>query len=158
VVRLFTDFVSVQAADVMQRVLQRVRQAQGALGSGPDAFGLIHADIHQRNYLFNGRDVRLIDFGDCGWSHYLYDFAVTLNELDGMPNYAALRAGLLAGYRSVRELAPAQEALIDTFVMLRRLQDVTWFVKVRDDPSYRQRSAEVEERVAVLERVIEDGA
>jgi Ser/Thr protein kinase RdoA (MazF antagonist) len=69
VVRLFTDHVSLAAAEVMREVFRRVRRAQEELGSGPDTFGLIHADIHQKNYLFRDGDVHLIDFGDCGWGH-----------------------------------------------------------------------------------------
>ena len=76
--RFFTDNISVAAADVMREALRRARRAQRVLGDGPETFGLIHADIHQHNYLFRGHDVRLIDFGDCGWSHYVYDLAVTL--------------------------------------------------------------------------------
>ena len=34
----------------------------------------------EKNYLFHGGEVRLIDFGDCGWGHYLYDLAVTVSE------------------------------------------------------------------------------
>jgi Ser/Thr protein kinase RdoA (MazF antagonist) len=97
----------------------------------------------------------LIDFGDCGWGHYLYDLAVTLSELEGLPNYAALRAALLAGYRSVRELSPAHESLIDTFIMLREVQNVTWFVKAREDPSYRGWATQIGERVAALERALD---
>ena len=67
-------------AAVTQAVFQRVRRVQDELGGGPDTFGLIHADIHQKNYLFCDGQLRLIDFDDSGWGHYLYDFAVTLNE------------------------------------------------------------------------------
>lgn len=149
-VHLFTDHVSPDAADVVRRVLQRVRQAEDVLGGAPDTFGLIHADIHQRNYLFRGREVCLIDFGDCGWGHYLYDLAVTLSEVADLPLVAGLRAGLLAGYRQVRDLSRAEEGLIDSFVMLREVQNLTWFVTARDDPSYRHYAARVREGVVGL--------
>jgi Ser/Thr protein kinase RdoA (MazF antagonist) len=158
VVRLFTDRLSADAADVIRTVFQRTRKAQQALGSRPDAFGLIHADIHQKNYLFHGRDVRLIDFGDCGWGHYLYDLAVTLSELEDLPHRAELRAALLAGYRQARDLSPSHEALINTFVMLREAQNLTWVVTVRDDPSYRERAAQIGEGVTALERLANTGA
>lgn len=158
VARLFTDCVSVEAADVMRAVFRRVRRAQEELGSMPDMFGLIHADIHQKNYLFSGHDVRLIDFGDCGWGHYLYDLAVTVSELDELPHRTELRAALLAGYRQVCDLSSTHEALIDTFVMLREVQNLTWFVKARDDPSYQRRAAQIGERVALLERLVGAGA
>jgi Ser/Thr protein kinase RdoA (MazF antagonist) len=150
-VRLFTDSVSVEAAEVVREVVQRVRQTQQELGNGPETFGVIHADIHQKNYLFRGHDVRLIDFGDCGWGHYLYDLAVTVSELRVLPHMNELREALLAGYREMRDLSPAHEALIDTFVMLREVQNLTWFVKARDDPSYAGRTAQIGERVTALE-------
>lgn len=153
-VRLFTGGLFVQVADVMRRVLQRTRQAQRTLGSGPDAFGLIHADIHQKNYLFHGRQVRLIDFGDCGWGHYLYDLAVSVSELEGLPNRAELRAALLAGYRQMRDLSLTHEAMIDAFVMLREVQNLTWFLQARNDPSYQGQAAGIGERVTRLERLL----
>jgi Ser/Thr protein kinase RdoA (MazF antagonist) len=158
IARLFTDYVSVEAADVVRAVFRRVRRSQDELGSMADTFGLIHADIHQKNYLFSGRDVRLIDFGDCGWGHYLYDLAVTVSELVDLSHRIQLRAALLAGYRQVRDLSPVEEAFIDTFVMLREVQNLTWFVTVRDDPSYRERAAQIGERVTVLQRRVGTGA
>jgi Ser/Thr protein kinase RdoA (MazF antagonist) len=154
VVRLFTDHVSEAAAEVMREVFRRVHRAEEALGSGPDTFGVIHADIHQGNYLFHDGDVRLIDFGDCGWGHYLYDLAVTLSELACLPHASTLRAALLDGYRHVRELSPAHEALIDTFVMLREVQNLSWFVTARDDPTYRERANQIGEGIAALERLL----
>jgi Ser/Thr protein kinase RdoA (MazF antagonist) len=82
-------------ADAAMRAVQEVRRE---LGVGPEAFGLIHADLHQENYLFDGAAIRAIDFDDCGWGHYLYDLAVTVSELSGRPDYDDLRAGLLRGY------------------------------------------------------------
>jgi Ser/Thr protein kinase RdoA (MazF antagonist) len=124
------------------------------MGDGSAAFGLIHADIHQKNYLFDKGELRLIDFDDCGWGHYLYDFAVTLNEIVSLPRSAALRGALLAGYRRVRDLSPTHEAMIDTFIMLRDLQDVAWFLQERDNPSFGTRAAHIGNGVARLERFL----
>lgn len=155
---LFADHVSDHAARVMRRVLQQARRAQHALGGAPDNYGLIHADIHQRNYLFDHGAVRLIDFGDCGWGHYLYDLAVTLSELENSPRLDQLRTALLSGYRQERDLSVEQEALIDSFVLLREVQNLTWFVSARDDPNYRARAAQIAERVARVERQLALGA
>ncbi|HEX6509745.1 MAG TPA: phosphotransferase [Chloroflexota bacterium] len=158
VVRLFTDQFSLESARVMQEVFRRVRRAKEELGSGPGTSGLIHADIHQRNYLFRAGDVHLIDFGDCGWGHYLYDLAVTLSELEVSPRRAAQRAALLAGYRRDRGLSPAHERLLDTFVMLREVQNVTWFLRDQDNPSSPEQAAQIGERVAALQRLLDAGA
>jgi Ser/Thr protein kinase RdoA (MazF antagonist) len=157
VVRLFTDYLSRQAADVMRSVFQRMREAEQALGNGSDAYGLIHADVHQKNYISHRKEVRLIDFGDCGWGHYLYDLAVTVSELEDGPQRTELRQALLAGYRRERNLSPAQEALIDAFVMLREVQNLTWVLRARDDPSYQRRAAQLGERVIVLEKLLATG-
>ena len=111
----------------------------------------------EKNYLFHGGEVRLIDFGDCGWGHYLYDLAVTVSELVDLPHHSQLRAGLLGGYRQVRPLSPAHEAFIQPFVMLREVQNLTWFVMLRDDPLYRDRAARIGEGVAMLARVVGSG-
>lgn len=157
VARLFTDHVSPAAAGVVRAVFRRVRRVQEALGGGSDTFGLIHADIHQKNYLFHDGAVRLLDFGDCGWGHYLYDLAVTVSELEALPRCSALRAALLAGYRRERDLSPAQEAWIDTFAMLRDVQNLTWFLHERENPSYQSRTARIGERVVRLERLLGAG-
>jgi Ser/Thr protein kinase RdoA (MazF antagonist) len=157
VVRLVTDGLSPQVADVMQSVFQRTRQAKHVLGSGSDAYGLIHADVHQKNYLFHHNEVRLIDFGDCGWGHYLYDLAVTVSELEDGPQRTELRSALLAGYRRQRDLSPTHEALIDAFVMLREVQNLTWVLRARDDPSYQRRAAQLGERVTALEELLATG-
>jgi Ser/Thr protein kinase RdoA (MazF antagonist) len=158
VVRLFADSLSPHAADVMCRALQQTRQAQEGLGSGPDVYGLIHADIHQKNYLFHGGQVRLIDFGDCGWGSYLYDLGVTLSELDDLPQRRELRVALLAGYRQIRDLSTTEESLIDTFVMLREVQNLTWFLREPDDALYQTWTAQIAERVTALEKRLAAGA
>jgi Ser/Thr protein kinase RdoA (MazF antagonist) len=43
----------------MCEVIRRVRRVQAALGSGSDTFDVIHADIHQKNYLIQGDELRL---------------------------------------------------------------------------------------------------
>jgi Ser/Thr protein kinase RdoA (MazF antagonist) len=73
-----------------------------------------------------------------------------VSELAGLPRRTELRAALVAGYHQVRELSHAHEALIDTFVMLREVQNVTWFLKLRDESCYRSRTAQIGEKVRVL--------
>ena len=67
------------------------------LGSKPDAFGLIHADLHLENALFDGDAVRVIDFDDCGFGYWLYDLAVPLWDNRYRADYPAFRAALLEG-------------------------------------------------------------
>jgi Ser/Thr protein kinase RdoA (MazF antagonist) len=110
------------------RVAARARQVMTRLGDGPDAVGLIHADLHLDNALFAGADVRLIDFDDCGIGYRLYDVAVALWELRHRADYAAFRTALVAGYTAHRPLPADQLAYLDAFIAVREVAFGLWFV------------------------------
>ena len=97
-----------------------------AYGRAPERFGLVHADIRLANLLVDGPHVRVIDFDDCGFSWFMYDFATTVSFFEDHPQVPDLKAAWVEGYRSVAQLDPADEAELDTFVMLRRLLLVAW--------------------------------
>lgn len=105
------------------------------LGDRPADFGLIHADLHQWNYLFHQEQVGVIDFDDCGYGHWLYDLAVTLYCLEDRPGFTALKDAFLTGYRRRRPLSVQQEEHLQTFVALRRLQDLLWVIGERERPT-----------------------
>jgi Ser/Thr protein kinase RdoA (MazF antagonist) len=95
-------------------------------GQDPERFGLVHADLRLANVLFDDGDVRVIDFDDCGFSWYVYDFATAVSFMEDHPQVPELRAAWVRGYRSVAALEPAAEAELETLVMLRRLLLVAW--------------------------------
>ena len=97
-----------------------------AYGQGPDRYGLVHADIRLANLLVDGDRVRVIDFDDSGFAWFMYDFATTVSFMEDHPRVPELREAWLEGYRSVAPLDAADEAELDTFVMLRRLLLVAW--------------------------------
>ena len=68
----------------------------------------------------------MIDFDDCGFCWFLYDFATTVSFFEDHPQVPELKDAWVEGYRSVAPLAAADEAELDTFVMLRRLLLVAW--------------------------------
>jgi Ser/Thr protein kinase RdoA (MazF antagonist) len=138
-IQLVGALCSPEDAATVAATIDRVWTTLQDLGTGPDGFGLIHADLHQENYLFARGEVRAIDFDDCGWGHHLFDLAVSLFEIRHLPHYPARRAALLAGYRSIRPLPTEQERHLDPFFALRHLQLLLWALDSRDHPAFRDR-------------------
>jgi Ser/Thr protein kinase RdoA (MazF antagonist) len=97
----------------------------GALGEERD-YGLVHADLHQYNYLFCGQDVRATDFDDCHFAPLAYDIAVTLWYLVGRPQFEAMREAFLGGYERVRPLPEGLEAQLAAFTLARQLSMMQW--------------------------------
>jgi Ser/Thr protein kinase RdoA (MazF antagonist) len=134
---LVSDHCSPQDAAIVACTIEQIRAVFHELGEGKEVFGIIHADLHQENYFFQHRAPRVIDFDDCGWGHYLFDLTVTLRELAHLPTYPALRAALLAGYRTIRPFPQQHEAYLETFFALRRIQLLIWVIESRDHPTFR---------------------
>jgi Ser/Thr protein kinase RdoA (MazF antagonist) len=111
---------------VLGRLDATIRRRLEAYGRSPERFGLVHADIRLANLLVDGPHVRVIDFDDCGFSWFMYDFATTVSFFEDHPHVPELKAAWVDGYRSVAPLDSADEAELDTFVMLRRLLLVAW--------------------------------
>jgi Ser/Thr protein kinase RdoA (MazF antagonist) len=120
-----------RAADLIEQRLQK-------FGQDPSRFGLIHADMRLANLLVtdstdssdssdsSGGGIRVIDFDDCGFGWYLFDIGASLSFIEHRPEVPELTDAWLRGYRGVLPL-PAQDAAeIPTFVLLRRLQLVSW--------------------------------
>jgi len=133
--------LSPQECRVLDTVAERVGQTMRTLGEGPEVFGLIHADIHQWNYLFHKGQVHLIDFDTSGWGYFLYDIAVTFSTLLNHPNLPALRTAFLQGYRQVRPLPVEQEACIDTFIAARIFGHTQWIAAHTGEPAFGDRAA-----------------
>jgi Ser/Thr protein kinase RdoA (MazF antagonist) len=132
--------LSREGRHILDAVGERVRSTMDRLGNDREVFGLIHADLYERNYLFSGTEVHAIDFDGCGWGHYLFDIGVTFSTLLARNDYLALRQAFLAGYRRVRPLSIEHEALIDTFIAGRLMCHVLWLAAHIDEPAYGERA------------------
>ena len=111
---------------VLEQVEAKVRNRLAAYGKSPERFNLIHADMRLANLLVGKTGTRLIDFDDCGYGWFMYDFAASISFIEDDPRIPDLRAAWLRGYRSVHTLSAEDEAEIDTFIMLRRMALLAW--------------------------------
>jgi Ser/Thr protein kinase RdoA (MazF antagonist) len=109
--------------DPARRLLQRRLEQYGA---GPDVFGLIHADLRLANLLVDGTDITVIDFDDCGLGWYFYDFGTAVSFFEDDPAVPEWQDAWATGYRSRRPLPAADEAMLPSFVLLRRLLLLAW--------------------------------
>jgi Ser/Thr protein kinase RdoA (MazF antagonist) len=119
-----------------------VRERLAALGTAPDRFGLIHADLGFENVLVaDDGSAIVIDFDDCGPGWYLYEIASVLYPLEDDSRFAEYRDALVAGYRGEGELTDAMLAHLPTFLMCRRLATLGWtFSRPDTDHAQRQRA------------------
>ena len=63
----------------------RLRARLAAFGTGPDRYGLVHADIRLANLLVDDGRVSVIDFDDSGFSWYLYDVGTSVSFFEHEP-------------------------------------------------------------------------
>jgi Ser/Thr protein kinase RdoA (MazF antagonist) len=112
--------------ELLGRLDETIERRLESYGQSADRFGLVHADIRLANLLVDDGHVRVIDFDDCGFAWFMYDFATTVSFMEEHPRVPELREAWLEGYRSVAPLSAEDEAELDTFVMLRRLLLVAW--------------------------------
>ncbi len=111
---------------VLGRLDRVLAQRLARFGTGPERFGLVHADTRLANLLVDGGRVSVIDFDDSGFSWFLYDVGTSVSFFEHQPHVPDLVASWLAGYRRVLSLPAEDEAEIWTFIMFRRLLLVAW--------------------------------
>jgi Ser/Thr protein kinase RdoA (MazF antagonist) len=112
--------------ELLDRLDATIAARLRAYGEADSRFGLVHADLRLANLLVDDQEIRVIDFDDCGFSWFMYDFATAVTFREDHPRVPELREAWVRGYRSAAELEPAAEAELETLVMLRRLLLVAW--------------------------------
>lgn len=118
--------VGAEEREVLGRLDGVLSRRLAGFGAGPHRFGLVHADLRLANLLEDGDQTYVIDFDDCGWGWFLYDFGTAVSFFEHDPRVPELTDAWVRGYRTVRTLPAEDEAELPTFVMMRRLLLVAW--------------------------------
>jgi Ser/Thr protein kinase RdoA (MazF antagonist) len=110
------------------RAAQLLQQRLTEYGSGPERFGLVHADLRLANLLVDGSAITVIDFDDCGLGWYFYDFGTAVSFIEDDPALPEWQDAWLAGYRSRARnpMSATDEDMLASFVLLRRLLLLAW--------------------------------
>lgn len=135
---------------VLTRVENAIRSRLESFGKSPDRFNLIHADMRLANLLIDGNRTRLIDFDDCGFGWFLYDFAAAISFIEDDPRIPDMKAAWLEGYRSLRSISKEEETEMDTFVMLRRMALLAWIGSHIEAPEPQALAPDFADRTAAL--------
>jgi Ser/Thr protein kinase RdoA (MazF antagonist) len=112
--------------EILTRLDDVLRARLLAFGTGPDRYGLVHADTRLANLLVHDGSVSVIDFDDSGFGWYLYDLGTAVSFFEHEPVVPALVDSWLEGYRRAGRLSAEDQAEIWTFIMFRRLLLVAW--------------------------------
>jgi len=127
-----------RAIAVIDEALGEIRGRVVRFGDAPSRFGLVHADLRLANLLVDGPHLRIIDFDDCGFSWFVYDFASAVSFIEHEPILPGLLQAWSAGYRRAAPLPAEDAAEIPTFVMLRRVMLTAWLASHAEVPFARE--------------------
>jgi len=111
---------------VIEQALALIGQRLERFGIEADRFGLVHADLRLANLLVEAEHLRIIDFDDCGFSWFMYDFATAVSFIEHEPIVPELLRAWRRGYSQVAPLSAEEIDEIATFVVLRRIVLSAW--------------------------------
>ncbi len=105
----------------------------------PKRLGLIHADLHFGNLIFNNKGIAAIDFDDCGFGFLIYDLAIPIISMSFNKHITKVqqmhfRSKLLEGYSQLREFDKHDQIILDDLIMARHLVMLGWLNSRSDNP------------------------
>jgi len=120
---------------LLDRAATAIRTALARYGTAPDRFGLIHGDLRLANLLVDGNRLSVIDFDDCGFGWFLYDFAAAVSFFEDTPAVPALTEAWVAGYRRLAPLSAEDLGVLPALILLRRMLLLAWVASHPEAPT-----------------------
>lgn len=111
---------------VIDTALANVRAELEALGTGPEAYGVIHSDFTPENVLLSPGGMTLIDFDDFGEGWWLFDLATVLFWYHWHPRGEEFAEALIEGYERRFPIPEAARAALGGLVVARALTYFGW--------------------------------
>ncbi|MDG4720527.1 MULTISPECIES: phosphotransferase enzyme family protein [Thalassospira] len=120
---------------LLEKVCRHLNQKLLVFGMGREKFGLIHADLRLANLLVDADRLGVIDFDDCGFGWFGYDFAAAISFIELDPIVQALKEAWVEGYRTIAPFSSTDYQMLESFVMLRRLLLTAWIASHPETPT-----------------------
>jgi Ser/Thr protein kinase RdoA (MazF antagonist) len=111
---------------LLTRATRALADDLNAYGTGPETFGLIHADLRLANLMVKGDTLTAIDFDDCGFGWWAYDLASALSFIETDPRLPDLITRWCDGYTRIAPLRAEDRAMIPALILLRRVLLSAW--------------------------------
>ena len=147
--------LNVEQLSVIKDAQALVIEATTLLRKNPQVYGLIHADLHEKSYLFQEDKAFVLDFDTCGYGYYIYDLAVPIWNLIDHDDFDELKPALMRGYRRVRPITELEENLMKHFVAGRLMIHTLTLAAHRNDPAFKENASEaIDRQIELLEVVI----
>jgi Ser/Thr protein kinase RdoA (MazF antagonist) len=144
---------------LLDRATTVVATQLNAHGTGPETFGLIHADLRLANLMVDGDTLTAIDFDDCGFGWWAYDLAAALSFIETDPRLPDLIARWCDGYTRIAPLSAQDRAMIPALIFLRRVLLTAWLATRADSDTAQSLggAAYTLGTVALAEQFLTDG-
>lgn len=109
-------------------IAEAARSALEPIPRTPENWGLIHADLHNRNVLYSASQARPIDFDDARDGYWLHDLVVVLAEASlPVGTYPVLK-DFLKGYQTIRPFPPFDPQILPILLAGRLVETYLWVV------------------------------
>lgn len=115
--------ISTQHYEKLVLAAQRVQKMIKTMSQTPEIWGVIHADLHEGNYLFHNEQIRPIDFSRCGFGYYLYDIAQSLQYL-----FPEVRFSFFEGYQTFYKLPEHYTQHVEGFLIMALIEVFSFHV------------------------------
>jgi Ser/Thr protein kinase RdoA (MazF antagonist) len=126
-----------QGTNLLDRATAELARRLTGYGTGPEVFGLIHADLRLANLMVDAKGLTAIDFDDCGFGWWAYDLASALSFIETDPRLPDLIARWCDGYTRIAPLGPEDRAMIPVLILLRRVLLTAWLATRADSDTAR---------------------
>src|SRR5690625_1471775 len=104
-----------------------------------NSYGMIHNDLHQRNFYVHNNEIILFDFGDCEYNWFIYDIAIVIyhavqtvdeNNIKGSGEFAhQFIKAFLEGYLTENNLDSYWLSKLTFFLNYRRIYSYMYISK-----------------------------